>query len=177
MPVVAAVDTGNAGAIASARAQLGVLLTNYAQVFTVGGDTCLYWTKPLAGSWYPNWGGTNVTSLHDSEGWFAARVLVELYRYDLQQGTNNAAYLQAIDGCSIGPGTSSGAEMSSTMCPLPLSPSARRSARPSCWITTSPSKTILSARAMPPWPSTSPATSPGAISRSGPWIPTAPMPP
>ena len=98
MPVVAAVDTGNAGAIASARAQLGVLLTNYAQVFTVGGDTCLYWTKPLAGSWYPDWGGTNVTSLHNSEGWFAARVLVELYRYDLQHGTNNAAYLQAIDG-------------------------------------------------------------------------------
>ncbi len=54
-------------------------------MFNVGGDTCLYWTKPLAGSWNANWGGTNATSLHNSEGWFAARVLVELYRYDRSQ--------------------------------------------------------------------------------------------
>ena len=26
--------------------------------------------------------GSAVTTLHDSEGWYAARVLVELYRYD-----------------------------------------------------------------------------------------------
>lgn len=97
MPVDAALDTGNLTAIAGARAQLDVLLTNYAKVFTVGGDTCLYWTKPLAGSWYTNWGGTNVTSLHNSEGWYAARVLVELYRYDLRQGNRNTNYLQAID--------------------------------------------------------------------------------
>ncbi len=97
MPFDTALDNGNAGAIASARAQLDVLLTNYAKVFTAGGDTCLYWTKPLAGSWFDNWGGTNVTTLHDSEGWYAARVLVEIYRYDLRQGKLNTNYLQAID--------------------------------------------------------------------------------
>ena len=97
MPVNTALNNGNSSASASARAQLDVLLTNYAKVFTAGGDTCLYWTKPLAGSWYTNWGGTNVTTLHNSEGWYAARVLVEFYRYDLKQGNSNTNYLQAID--------------------------------------------------------------------------------
>jgi hypothetical protein len=97
MPVDTALDLGNSSAVATARAQIDYLLTNYAQVFTAGGDTCLYWTKPLAGAWYPNWGGTNVTSLHNSEGWFAARVLVELYRYDLKQGNRDTNHLQAID--------------------------------------------------------------------------------
>jgi len=97
MPVEAALDSGNSNAIASARTQLEYLLTNYAKVFTVGGDTCLYWTKPLAGAWFPNWGGTSVTTLHNSEGWFAARVLVELYRCDLHQGIQDLNHLQAID--------------------------------------------------------------------------------
>lgn len=97
MPVDTAANRGDTAAIASARAQADSLLTNYAQIFTVGSDTCLFWTKPLAGAWYPEWGGTNATSVHNSEGWFAARVLVELYRYDLRQGHPNATYLQAID--------------------------------------------------------------------------------
>ena len=97
MPIDTAADAGNLSAIASARTQINYLLTNYAQTFTAGGDTCLFWTKPLAGSWYTNWGGTNVTTLHNSEGWFAARVLVELYRYDLQHSGANPMYLQAID--------------------------------------------------------------------------------
>jgi hypothetical protein len=97
MPIDAAADAGNSSAIASARAQVNALLTNYAQIFTVGGDTCLFWTQPLAGSWNPDWGGTNVTTLHNSEGWYAARVLVELYRYDLRHGNPNTDYLQAID--------------------------------------------------------------------------------
>ncbi|HWH69500.1 MAG TPA: hypothetical protein VNT26_08955, partial [Candidatus Sulfotelmatobacter sp.] len=97
MPVVTAVNAGNASAVSSARAQLEYLLTNCAKVFTAGGDTCLYWTKPLAGAWYDNWGGTNVTTLHNSEGWYAARVLVELYRYDVQHGKADTNHLQAVD--------------------------------------------------------------------------------
>ncbi len=97
MPIDAAADAGNSSAIASARTQVEALLTNYAQVFTAGGDTCLYWLQPLVGSWNTNWGGSNVTTLHNSEGWYAARVLVELYRYDLRQGNPKASYLQAID--------------------------------------------------------------------------------
>jgi len=97
MPIDTVAANGNLSAIATARSQVDYLLTNYAQVFTVGGDTCLFWTKPLAGAWNPNWGGTNVTTLHNSEGWYAARVLVELYRYDLKHGVQNTTYLQAID--------------------------------------------------------------------------------
>jgi len=97
LPVDTAVDNGNTSAITRARAQIDSLLTNYAQVFTAGGDTCLYWTKPLEGAWNTNWGGAQVTSLHNSEGWFAARALTELYRYDLKQGKPDTNYLQAID--------------------------------------------------------------------------------
>ncbi len=98
MPVVAALNSGNSGAVANARLQVESLLTNYAKRFSFAGDSCLYWTKPLAGAWQPNWGGSNVTTLHESEGWFAARVLVELYRYDLGRGVRDTNYLQAIDG-------------------------------------------------------------------------------
>ncbi|HVV72954.1 MAG TPA: hypothetical protein VHI52_15875, partial [Verrucomicrobiae bacterium] len=97
MPVDTAVDRGSSSAITSARTQLDYLLTNYAKVFTAGGDTCLFWTKPLEGAWYPTWGGTNVTTLHNSEGWYVARVLVEMYRYDERRGIQNTNYLQAID--------------------------------------------------------------------------------
>ena len=97
MPIDTALDRGDSSAVASARTQMEFLLTNYAKVFSAGGDSCLYWTKPLAGSWYTNWGGTNVTTLHNSEGWFTARVLVELYRYDLQQGNRDTNHLPAID--------------------------------------------------------------------------------
>ena len=65
--------------------------------FTVGGDTCLYWQKPLSGAWLTNWGGAAVTTLHETEGWYAARVLVELYRYDRGLGQAKAQYLTAID--------------------------------------------------------------------------------
>jgi hypothetical protein len=97
MPIDTAFNNSNSNSIATARSQLEYLLTNYAQVFTAGGETCLYWTKPLSGAWNPEWGGTNVTSLHNSEGWYIARVLVELYRYDAQHGNTNTSHLQAID--------------------------------------------------------------------------------
>jgi len=97
MPVVVAVNSGNLSAVDRARSQIDSLLTNYAQVFVAGGESCLYWTKPLAGSWYPNWGGAAVTTLHNSEGWYPARVLVQLYRYDLSRGIVDTNYLQAID--------------------------------------------------------------------------------
>ena len=58
-------------------AQIESMLTNYAQTFSVGGDPCLYWTMPISGSWVTNFGGAPVTSLHNSLGWFAGRVLVE----------------------------------------------------------------------------------------------------
>jgi hypothetical protein len=97
MPIDTAVREGDTATINLARSQIESLLTNYAMTFTVGGDTCLYWQKPLSGAWLTNWGGAPVTTLHETEGWYAARVLVELYRYDRGLGQAKAQYLTAID--------------------------------------------------------------------------------
>jgi len=97
MPVDTAVHRGDLATLNYGRGQMESLLTNYAQTFTAGGDTCLYWQKPLTGAWLTNWGGPAVTTLHNSEGWFAARVLVELYRYDRNNGQVRPGYLPAID--------------------------------------------------------------------------------
>jgi hypothetical protein len=97
MPIDTAVRQGDTATLNLARSQIESLLTNYALTFTVGGDTCLYWQKPLSGAWLPTWGGAGVTTLHDTEGWYAARVLVELYRYDRGLGQAKAQYLTAID--------------------------------------------------------------------------------
>ena len=97
MPIDTAVRKGDTATLNLARSQIESLLTNYAIIFIVGGDTCLYWQKPLSGAWSANWGGAGVTTLHNTEGWYAARVLVELYRYDRGLGQAKANYLTAID--------------------------------------------------------------------------------
>ncbi len=98
MPIDTAVRNGDLATVNFARSQLESLLTNYAMTFTAGGEACLYWQKPLSGAWLPDWGGAGVTTLHNSEGWYPARALVELYRYDLKHGQAKSNYLQAIDG-------------------------------------------------------------------------------
>jgi hypothetical protein len=98
MPIDTAVRNGDLATANFARGQIESLLTNYAVTFAAGGDSCLYWQKPLSGSWLAEWGGAPVTTLHNSEGWYPARVLVELYRYDQKHGQVNSNYLQAIDG-------------------------------------------------------------------------------
>lgn len=97
MPVDTAVSRGQSSSIASARDQLETLLTNYAQYAIIDGDFCMFWQKPLSGAWLTNWGGTAVTTAHESDGWYAARVLVEMYRYDKAQGQVRPSYLPAID--------------------------------------------------------------------------------
>jgi hypothetical protein len=98
MPIDKAIRNNDTATINYARGRVESLLTNYAQTFTVGGDTCVYWQQPLSGSWSADWGGAGVTTLHESEGWYAARVLVELYRYDRGLGQAEPEYLSAIDG-------------------------------------------------------------------------------
>ena len=97
MPIDTAVNQGDLATVNYARGRIESLLTNYALTFTTDGDQCLYWQKPLSGAWLSNWGGAPVTSLHNSDGWYAARVLVELYRYDRNHGQAKPSYLQAID--------------------------------------------------------------------------------
>jgi len=98
MPIDAAAARGDARGIEAARSRVEELLHTYAKRFTAGGEECLFWEMPLKGSWQPEWGGPGVTTLHNSDGWYPARVLVELYRYDRARGRAKAEHLKAIDG-------------------------------------------------------------------------------
>ena len=98
MPIDAALRHGDTSAVEQARRQIEMLLAKYARRVTVDGDDCLFWEKPLEGAWRPEWGGRGVTTLHNTDGWYPARVLVELYRYDRSRKQPRAEYLKAIDG-------------------------------------------------------------------------------
>lgn len=98
MPIDTAARAGDTNAIARARDRLESLLRSYAKTFSVEGETCLFWEKPLAGAWRPDWGGAPVTTLHNADAWYPARVLVELYRYDRARNQVKPEYLTAIDG-------------------------------------------------------------------------------
>ncbi|MBV9468426.1 MAG: hypothetical protein JOZ57_04220, partial [Abitibacteriaceae bacterium] len=98
MPIDTAARRGDNAAIEQARTAIASLLHQYAKHVTVNGEECLFWEKPLEGAWRPEWGGAPVRTLHNTDAWYAARVLVELYRYDRAHGHDNPEYLQAIDG-------------------------------------------------------------------------------
>jgi hypothetical protein len=97
MPIAIAARRNDAAAIERAHARLQILLEKYARRVQMNGETCLFWEKPLAGSWRENWGGPGVTTLHNSDAWYPARVLVELYRYDRERHQERASDLAAID--------------------------------------------------------------------------------
>jgi len=97
MPVPSALASGNENAVKTARAQMEQLLTRYARKVNIDGESCLFWEKPLSGTWPADNGGPPVTTMHNSDAWYPARVLVELYRYDRDRGQPNSKYLQAID--------------------------------------------------------------------------------
>ncbi|HEX4122488.1 MAG TPA: hypothetical protein VH619_17875 [Verrucomicrobiae bacterium] len=97
MPIDTAASQNDTAGIERARASLETLLDKYARHFTVNGVPCLFWEKPLTGAWRDSWGGPPVTTLHNSDSWYPARALVELYRYDLAHGDARPRYLEAID--------------------------------------------------------------------------------
>jgi len=97
MPIDAAVRRGDTAGIAQARSRLETLLGTYGRRFTEGGESCMFWEKPLSGAWHESWGGAGVTTLHNADGWYPARVLVELYRYDRARGQARQEHLEAID--------------------------------------------------------------------------------
>jgi len=97
MPIAAAARRNDTAAIERARQRLQTLLEKYGRRVKMNGETCLFWEKPLAGSWRAEWGGPGVTTLHNSDAWYPARVLVELYRYDRERHEARPADLEAID--------------------------------------------------------------------------------
>ncbi len=68
-------------------------LLRFAKRFTVDGEPCVYWEKPLTGQWTDEWGGKPVTTLHNANGFAAGRLFLDLYR-DL----GRKEYLPIIDG-------------------------------------------------------------------------------
>ncbi|HWD38889.1 MAG TPA: hypothetical protein VG944_08585 [Fimbriimonas sp.] len=46
--------------------------------FEIGGDPCVYWDKPLKGSWVADWGGPAVQTTHNANGFAAGRVFLGL---------------------------------------------------------------------------------------------------
>lgn len=68
-------------------------LVRDARHFRVDGEDCVFWEKPLAGSWTPAWGGEPVKTLHNANGFAVGRLLLGLYR-DL----GRPEYLPIVDG-------------------------------------------------------------------------------
>jgi hypothetical protein len=53
----------------------------------------VYWDQPVTGSWTVNFGGKAVASYHNSNGWAAGRLLIDLFR-----DRHDTQYLPYIDG-------------------------------------------------------------------------------
>ncbi len=83
--------TGNQQAIAGLREDLAQL-ANLAQRFTVNGEQCVYWRKPLEGDWRPQF-GKGVPTLHNVNGWLIAIAFLDAYRNE-----RNAEWLPILDG-------------------------------------------------------------------------------
>lgn len=98
MPVDTSIRRGDLTSVAAARNQINTLLATYAKTNLIDGDTCVFWEKPLSGAWLDTWGGAPVTTLHNTDAWYPARVLVEIYRYDRSRNQADPVHLKAIDG-------------------------------------------------------------------------------
>jgi len=70
-------------------------LMNTVKRFKSDGEDCAYWEKPFEGRWTDAWGGPPVTTLHNANGWAAARLLLDLYN---DPKTVDRSYLPIIEG-------------------------------------------------------------------------------
>ncbi len=81
----------NGQAIAGLREDLAQLAA-LAQRFTVNGEQCVAWRKPLEGDWRPQF-GKNVPTLHNVNNWLIALAFLDAYRNE-----RNAEWLPILDG-------------------------------------------------------------------------------
>jgi len=90
--VASAFRRGDRKLIEQLKREIAYLNTKAVRL-TIDGDECLFWPKPLEGKWRDAFGGEAVKTLHNTNGWAAGIVLVDLYRRE-----KNAEYLPLIDG-------------------------------------------------------------------------------
>ena len=83
-PVLVAAKNHDAPTLKRFRS-IAASLRRRAKHFNVAGDECIFWTKPLTGSWVPEWGGAGVKTLHNANGFTAGRLFLGLYEVDHDQ--------------------------------------------------------------------------------------------
>ncbi|MDQ2730471.1 MAG: hypothetical protein M3Y56_02340, partial [Armatimonadota bacterium] len=91
-PVPLAVHKRDPAAMQPFETQAETLLRS-AKYFTVGGDPCVFWDKPLEGEWADHWGGAAVHTLHNANGFAAGRLFLGLYHE-----AGHREYLPIVDG-------------------------------------------------------------------------------
>ncbi|CCW33939.1 hypothetical protein CTKA_01058 [Chthonomonas calidirosea] len=90
--VAAPVKQGDSTRIEALEREAAIFL-KYTKRFSVNGKPCAYWEKPLVGRWTDPWGGQPVTTLHNANGFAAARLLLDLYHY-----VGKKEYLPYVEG-------------------------------------------------------------------------------
>ncbi|MGC8887549.1 MAG: hypothetical protein ACP5MG_10370 [Verrucomicrobiia bacterium] len=91
-PTAAAAKQNDSQRIADLKNTAAELM-KYAKKFQVNGEDCVFWERPLEGEWTEQWGGKPVTTLHNANGFAAARVFLGLYR-----DAGMKEYLPVVDG-------------------------------------------------------------------------------
>lgn len=91
-PTSVAVSAGDTNTINALKSEADQLLS-YAKRFQSGNEKCIYWDKPLKGSWTAQWGGSAATTIHNANGFAFGRLYLSLYRY-----ANQKQYLPVVDG-------------------------------------------------------------------------------
>ncbi len=90
--VAVAVANKDTAALVAMRKEANDLAAS-AVHFKSGGLNCVYWKQPLTGQWVTKWGGKPAGTLHNSAGFTAARLLLDLAYYD-----HDTQYLPVVDG-------------------------------------------------------------------------------
>lgn len=65
----------------------------YAKRFEARGEQCVYWEKPLEGSWKKGYGAKHATSLYNVNGWAIAKAMLDIWRHEKVEG-----YLPHVEG-------------------------------------------------------------------------------
>ncbi|MCS7192628.1 MAG: hypothetical protein NZ937_06585 [Armatimonadetes bacterium] len=84
--------TRNESALKRLRQQLDQL-TDYASRFTVNGDRCVFWQKPIKGDWRDHY-GKGVPTLRNVQGFQVAQAFLDAIR----NGWRESRYLEVVDG-------------------------------------------------------------------------------
>jgi len=84
--------TGNKTALQRLRQQLDQLVL-YATHFTVNGDRCVFWQKPIKGDWREHY-GKGVPTLRNVQGFQVAQAFLDAIR----NGWREERYLEVVDG-------------------------------------------------------------------------------